>query len=232
MILFSSCGEPIEIENSVKEPQTEFLFSIIGMIMAVAVTNLIKGVDILIKYAPKSFRRTRWELRLLWGLSLALLIFQLVWGMRLALDQANKLFYFAYYVLLAGLVYGMVVYIFPENIENTFITERKEGKEKDWTGAIIVRLSKMYVFYLGYLVTTTIISFWFMDQRAIRTDIDPFISNWIGILLKIIGSILVFVALQQKRIKKEGILKLDYWVIGMSIIIHIYYVVIRTAEFY
>jgi hypothetical protein len=71
-ILFSSCGEVLGKEN--QSGQTDFLFSIIGMIMAVAVTNLVKGFNVLIKYSPANpkiafLKTSRWQLRILWGIS-------------------------------------------------------------------------------------------------------------------------------------------------------------------
>lgn len=251
-LMFSSCGKVLGTENQFG--QTVFLFSVIGMVMALAVTKLVKGFDVIIKYSPANiksafFTTSRWQMRLLWGVSLALLVFQLVWGMRLALGRSTELFFFMYYLVLAGLVYGMVVYVFPENLENVFVKETEREHEKYWSKSLISRLYKLYIIYAVYLFITIPMSFVFWKEY--HPEDNTFWlrdGNIFGILLKGIAFLILVMALklkfkQGKNKKseqihdstrkedngKELVLTIDYCVIWISILIHFYYIIIRTS---
>ena len=239
VITTSTCSE--------KEAQSEFLFAFIGLILALGITNLIKGFDVLIKRSPKNWiqemttlqRPNRWQFRLLWGVSLTLLIFQLVWGMRLVLDKATELFYFAYYVALAGIVYSMVVYVFPENTDDVFEKEDKNGSLHIWSPSITRRLYKLYFIYTAYLLGTVPVSikFYLEDKDHPWYPLHWSDGNLIGILLKMVIGLVFYYAWRKKRrlvsTMKEGdrtIFLLDYLLIVASIVIHIFYLVIRTRN--
>lgn len=231
---------------SEKEAQSEFLFAFIGLILALGITNMIKGFDVLIKRSPAYGLRalitirkpSRWQFRFLWGISLTLLIFQLVWGMRQVLDKATELKYFSYYLLLAGIVYSMVSYVFPANIDDVFAKEAKENSQDLWTRSITRRLYKLYFFYTAYLLGTVPVSLkFYWDKYHPWYPLHWNDGNLIGIILKAVIGLVFYYAWRKKRrlvsTMKEGdrtIFLLDYLLIVASIVIHIFYLIIRTRN--
>ncbi len=229
---------------------TEFLFSLVVLVMALGITNLIKGFDLFYKYKPSDINsniKDRWRLRFLWGVNLAFLTIQLIWGMRLKLDEIDSLIYYLYYIVLSGLVYGMIVYIFPDNVENVFKREgvmrdvpsgakekkRKEQMEnydEDWQNYFIKRVVKFYWAYISYLSATIPMSFIFKNH--LRKDeflIDPAISCWVGAFLKGICVLVMLITIHNKR-KNNRVTNSDYIIWGLSISTHVFFIFARTIN--
>lgn len=189
---------------------TNFLLSVVGMVMAIGITNLVKGYDVLIKHWPEEMKfSSRWSLRALWGVNLLSLTIQLVWGMRLALGETANFWFFLYYGFLASLVYAMVVYIFPENIESVFIKEKGNSKKSSsklyWSPSIVSRLCKLY-FFLGIYMAATIpmsFIFWYNCPEHHASKIG-FLSidggySLVGSILKLICFFIIWKGLSIKK---------------------------------
>ncbi|NUO00173.1 MAG: hypothetical protein HUU01_06110 [Saprospiraceae bacterium] len=206
----------------------EFLFSIIGIILALAISNLIKGFDLLLKYKPatqKPMNENRWMWRLLWFVNLTLLISQFVWGIRLKIEEINLFYYFIYYIVLTGLIYAIIVYIFPENVEELYKNELQvidEEAEIDRKKLYTKRLTGFYYIFITWLLSTVIVNFVFYFKN--NDNIIEFLG---GITLKAFCIYLIGSSIRKKAKGELDISKTDYMIIFLSIIIHIWYFIIR-----
>lgn len=161
---------------------SNFLLSIIGMVMAIGITNLVKGFDVLIKYWPEEKKykvsKSRFGMRLFWGVNILFLTIQLVWGMRLALDEAASFSFFLYYGFLGSLVYAMIVYVFPENIESVFKKEEQERSDLYWSPSIVKRLCKLYLLFGLYMAATIPMSYIFWYNCYIKVHVGDNPKGW------------------------------------------------------
>ncbi|MFN0174382.1 MAG: hypothetical protein ACKVU0_07045 [Saprospiraceae bacterium] len=189
-----------------------FLLSIVGMVTAIGITNLVKGFDVLIKYWPEEehkVSKSRSGMRLLWGINILFLTIQLAWGMRLALDETASFLFFLYYGFLVSLVYAMIVYVFPENLESVFEKEKQECSNLYWSPSIIKRLCKLYLLLGLYMAATIPMSyiFWYNCYLTQHCGSKPkcwefFTSpdcNFIGIIVKIICIAFIWKGLLVKK---------------------------------
>ncbi len=248
VLTISSCEKTVG--EKVVGNEATFLLSVLGMIMAIVITNLARGFEAILRWRPGTwsnslFKTSRWQLRFLWGINISFLIIQLVWGMRLNIHLLNIWYQLIYHLILCGIVYIIVIYVFPEDIKDIFKKEEEREHQMYWSASIVERLCKLYKMLALYMITTIIISIHFFITQENHSALD---KNIIGICLKIPCIILFHIAIKKKleqsklleNLGKESkkvnntkniIIKLDYYLILFSALIHSYYFAIRTYEF-
>ncbi|MFM9951866.1 MAG: hypothetical protein ACKV1O_28305 [Saprospiraceae bacterium] len=141
----------------------EFLFTLISILVGIAITQLLKGQTLLLKdYFHQSKQKNigkRWWWRLLWSVNLVLLIVQYIWGFRLEIDKITEFWKFIYFLTIPALIYGTVNYMFPDNVENLYKDEENEKDEEKKEKIFLRRINLFYCLFLAWIISTIPMNF-------------------------------------------------------------------------
>jgi hypothetical protein len=136
----------------------EFLFTLIIILIGVAITQLLKGQTLLLRdYFHQSREKhisKRWAWRLLWSINLTLIVIQYTWGFRLEIDKITNFWHFLYFISIPALIYASVNYIFPENIETLYKSEENEENEDEKKKKFLGHIRQFYFLCILWIIST------------------------------------------------------------------------------
>jgi hypothetical protein len=228
---------------------SEYLYGIFGVLIGFSINQIVKAFNLLFKYSiilpehkirheepnislikiiSNALVNNRWTWRWFWFFHVSALLFQFIWGLKSKIPEFDDLKFFLFFMTISGLMYSLIVYVFPESLEEIYKndvnrlnvkTDSKENileKEKSNNFIFISKLRGLYFIYLIWIISTIVSNYYFFKDS---------IDYW-GLSMKVGCIFIVIYSLTDKFYftgENKKISWYDYLLIILSTAMLIYY---------